>query len=82
MRTHSRPPAIATEVRGWYGKLSGTLLLAGATILMGIVTAEALYPAPYSTRRSGCRAGRATSSVLGGTASSSRRTNCCHARSS
>jgi hypothetical membrane protein len=27
------------------------LLLAGSTILMGIITAEALYPAPYNTRQ-------------------------------
>jgi hypothetical membrane protein len=28
----------------------GLLLVAGATILMGIITAEALYIAPYTTR--------------------------------
>src|SRR4029453_10277212 len=29
---------------------SGLLLTAGATILLGIITAEALYTAPYTTR--------------------------------
>src|SRR5215217_4969625 len=33
-----------------YLKVAGTLLfLAGAVVLMGIITAEALYPASYST---------------------------------
>jgi hypothetical membrane protein len=35
-----------------HGVVGGILLMvAGAAILMGIVTAEALYPAPYSTHR-------------------------------
>ena len=52
MRTSSRFPAMGAGVRDWYGKFSGTLLLvAGAAILMGIITAEALYPAAYSTHR-------------------------------
>lgn len=52
MRTPSRFSAMGAEVRDWYGKLSGALLLvAGAAILMGIITAEALYPAAYSTNR-------------------------------
>src|SRR5689334_8018325 len=52
MRIPSRFSAMGAEVRDWYGKLSGTLLLvAGAAILMGIITAEALYPAAYSTHR-------------------------------
>ena len=52
MRTPTKFSAIGAEVRDWYGKLSGTLLLvAGAAILMGIITAEALYPAAYSTHR-------------------------------
>jgi hypothetical membrane protein len=52
MRTHARFSAMGGEVGGWHEKLSGALLLvAGAAILMGIVTAEALYPASYSTHR-------------------------------
>ncbi|MDQ3863965.1 MAG: DUF998 domain-containing protein, partial [Actinomycetota bacterium] len=42
-------------------KMAGVLLsIAGAAILMGIITAEALYPAPYDTARN-------TISDLGGT---------------
>jgi hypothetical membrane protein len=42
-------------------KLAGVLLsVAGAAILMGIITGEALYPAPYSTATN-------TISDLGGT---------------
>jgi hypothetical membrane protein len=37
------PPATAARLGGV------VLLLAGAAVLMGIVTAEALYPAPYTT---------------------------------
>lgn len=52
MRTHPKSPAVRTEPPAWYGKLSGTLLVvSGAAILMGIITAEALYPAAYSTNR-------------------------------
>jgi len=42
-------------------KVAGVLLsIAGAAILMGIITAEALYPAPYNTAEN-------TISDLGGT---------------
>lgn len=52
MRTHPKSLAVGTAPPAWYGKLSGTLLVvSGAAILMGIVTAEALYPAAYSTNR-------------------------------
>lgn len=52
MRTHPKSPAETTQPRTWYAKLSGTLLLiSGAAVLMGIITAEALYPAVYSTHR-------------------------------
>lgn len=52
MRTHSTSPAAGTGPPAWYGRLGGALLLmGGAAVLMGIVTAEALYPAPYSTNR-------------------------------
>jgi hypothetical membrane protein len=52
MKADSESPAETTQPRGWYVKLSGTLLLvAGTAILMGIITAEALYPAAYSTHR-------------------------------
>ena len=52
MPTHSKSPAGETAPPAWYGKLGGALLLiAGSAILMGIVTAEALYPTPYSTHR-------------------------------
>jgi hypothetical membrane protein len=52
MRTHSTSPAARTGPPAWYGQLSGALLLlAGSAVLMGIITAEALYPAPYSTNR-------------------------------
>ena len=44
-----------------YRKAAGALLfLAGAVVLMGIITAEALYPADYSTAAN-------TVSDLGGT---------------
>jgi len=44
-----------------YQKIAGVLLsIAGAAILMGIITAEALYPAPYNTAQN-------TISDLGGT---------------
>jgi hypothetical membrane protein len=44
-----------------YQKIAGVLLsVAGAAILMGIITAEALYPAPYDTAEN-------TISDLGGT---------------
>jgi hypothetical protein len=47
MRTHSTSPAAGTGPPAWYGRLGGALLLmGGAAVLMGIVTAEALYPAP------------------------------------
>ena len=39
----SPPPATASRLAGV------VLLLAGAAVLMGIVTAEALYPVPYTT---------------------------------
>jgi hypothetical membrane protein len=52
MRTQSRFPPATTGPPTWYGKLGGVLLLvAGAAILMGTITAEALYPAAYSTHR-------------------------------
>jgi hypothetical membrane protein len=45
----------------FYQKIAGVLLfIAGAAILMGIITAEALYPAPYNTAQN-------TISDLGGT---------------
>ena len=44
-----------------YQKIAGVLLsIAGAAILMGIITGEALYPAPYNTAKN-------TISDLGGT---------------
>lgn len=50
MKARSESPAETTRPRAWYAKLSGTLLvISGAAVLMGIVTAEALYPAAYST---------------------------------
>ena len=52
MRTQSRFLPVTTGPPTWYGKLGGVLLLvAGAAILMGTITAEALYPAAYSTHR-------------------------------
>jgi hypothetical membrane protein len=52
MRARSESPAENSQPRTWYGKASGVLLLvSGAAILMGIVTAEALYPVAYSTHR-------------------------------
>jgi hypothetical membrane protein len=49
MRTKSRSLSITADAGRLYEKLSGALLLvAGAGILMSIVTAEALYPAHYS----------------------------------
>jgi hypothetical membrane protein len=51
----TRPPAGGQPARAaltWHEPLSGVLLMvAGSAILLGIVTAEALYPAPYSTHR-------------------------------
>jgi hypothetical membrane protein len=50
MRARSEYQAENSQPRTWYAKVSGALLLvSGAAILMGIVTAEALYPAAYST---------------------------------
>lgn len=47
--------------RALYQKVAGVLLsVAGAAILMGIITGEALYPAPYNTAQN-------TISDLGGT---------------
>lgn len=52
MTVRSESLAETTRPHTWYAKLSGTLLLvSGAAILMCIVTAEALYPAAYSTNR-------------------------------
>jgi hypothetical membrane protein len=52
MATASRPPDLARTPRSWHATLGGLLLmLAGGAILMGIITAESLYPAPYSTHR-------------------------------
>jgi hypothetical membrane protein len=53
--------AKAAPYRTLYQKLAGVLLsVAGAAILMGIITGEAVYPAPYSTAAN-------TISDLGGT---------------
>lgn len=55
MATHTAQIAavhIAPRTRAWATDLrvaGGLLLLAGATILMGIITAEALYPGSFST---------------------------------
>jgi hypothetical membrane protein len=52
MRARSEYQAENSQPRTWYAKVSGALLLvSGAAILMGIVTAEALYPVAYSTHR-------------------------------
>lgn len=52
MKARSESPAETTQPRTWYAKLSGILLVvSGTAILIGIVTAEALYPAAYSTNR-------------------------------
>jgi Protein of unknown function (DUF998) len=48
------PPAgpVRKLARARYGTIGGLLLVvAGAAILMGIITAEALYPAAYNTHR-------------------------------
>jgi hypothetical membrane protein len=55
MTTHTAPIAalqIAARTRTWASDLrlgGGLLFVAGATILMGIITAEALYPGTFST---------------------------------
>jgi hypothetical membrane protein len=55
MTTHTAPIAavqIAPRTRTWASDLrlgGGLLFVAGATILMGIITAEALYPGTFST---------------------------------
>jgi hypothetical membrane protein len=50
MKARSKSRTQDSQPRTWYGKASGVLLLvSGAAILMGIITAEALYPATYST---------------------------------
>ena len=55
MTTHTAQIAavhVATRTRAWATDLrlaGGLLFLAGATILMGIITAEALYPGTFST---------------------------------
>lgn len=55
MTTHTAQVAavhIATRTRAWATDLrlaGGLLFLAGVTILMGIITAEALYPGTFST---------------------------------
>ena len=55
MTTHTAQIAAvhaATRTRAWATDLrvaGGLLFLAGATILMGIITAEALYPGTFST---------------------------------
>lgn len=55
MTTHTAHIAavhIAARTRTWAGDLrlgGGLLFVAGATILMGIITAEALYPGTFST---------------------------------
>lgn len=55
MTTHTAQSAavhIATRTRAWATNLriaGGLLFLAGVTILMGIITAEALYPGTFST---------------------------------
>lgn len=42
----------ASSPRSLYQKIAGVLLsIAGATILMSIITGEALYPAPYNTAK-------------------------------
>lgn len=58
---HSSGQPAGTRLGTGYRSAAGILLaLAGATILMGIITAEALYPADYRT-------GQNTISDLGGT---------------
>ena len=50
--THIASTAVASRARDWATDLrigGGLLFLAGATILMGIITAEALYPGTFST---------------------------------
>ena len=55
MTTHTAHIAavhIAARTRAWASDLrlgGGLLFVAGATILMGIITAEALYPGTFST---------------------------------
>jgi hypothetical membrane protein len=50
MRARSEYLAENSQPRTRYAKVSGALLLvSGSAILMGIVTAEALYPTAYST---------------------------------
>ena len=55
MTTHTAPIAavqIAARTRTWASDLrlgGGLMCVAGATILMGIITAEALYPGTFST---------------------------------
>jgi hypothetical membrane protein len=54
MRARPKSPAEdrGGQPRTWYAKASGTLLLvSGAAILMGIITAEALYTTAYNTHR-------------------------------
>lgn len=52
MKARSKSRTGDSQPRTWYANASGVLLLvSGAAILMGIVTAEALYPAAYSTNR-------------------------------
>jgi hypothetical membrane protein len=49
---HIAAVRIAARTRTWATDLrlgGGLLLVAGATILMGIITAEALYPGTFST---------------------------------
>ena len=50
--THIAALAVPGRVRAWAADLrlgGGLLFLGGATILMGIITAEALYPGTFST---------------------------------
>jgi hypothetical membrane protein len=55
MTTHTAPIAAvqpAARTRTWPGDLrlgGGLLFVAGATVLMGIISAEALYPGSFST---------------------------------
>jgi hypothetical membrane protein len=55
MTTHTAPIAafqLAARTRTWAGDLrlgGGLLFVAGATILLGIISAEALYPGTFST---------------------------------
>jgi hypothetical membrane protein len=52
MRTRATIPLVTTGPPIWFGQLAGVLLIvAGAAILMGTITAEALYPVAYSTHR-------------------------------